>query len=120
MDSHFSTNSSSVGGVPVGGFSSAPKTIVAVDDLFPREARQVVLGKDTRGSLGFHIVGGEDGEGIFVSFILGTRLFRTLINLQSVSCLDKTFVTIAFINFLQLVGRPIRAGYFDAEIKYCR
>ena len=57
--------------MPGGGFSSAPKTIAAVDDLFPREARQVVLGKDARGSLGFHIVGGEDGEGIFVSFILG-------------------------------------------------
>ena len=71
MDSHFSTNSSSVGGAPGGGFSSAPKTIAAVDDHFPREARQVVLGKDARGSLGFHIVGGEDGEGIFVSFILG-------------------------------------------------
>jgi len=70
MDSHFSTNSSSVGGAPGGGLSSAPKTIATVDDHFPREARQVVLGKDARGSLGFHIVGGEDGEGIFVSFIL--------------------------------------------------
>ncbi|XP_047462455.1 disks large homolog 2 isoform X26 [Mugil cephalus] len=42
--------------------------------LFPesdvaREPRKVVLHKGTTG-LGFNIVGGEDGEGIFVSFIL--------------------------------------------------
>jgi hypothetical protein len=34
-----------------------------------REARTVVLSKGNTG-LGFNIVGGEDGEGIFVSFIL--------------------------------------------------
>lgn len=34
-----------------------------------REPRKVVLHKSTTG-LGFNIVGGEDGEGIFVSFIL--------------------------------------------------
>ncbi|CAN0347396.1 unnamed protein product [Lampetra planeri] len=34
-----------------------------------REARRVVLHKASSG-LGFNIVGGEDGEGIFVSFIL--------------------------------------------------
>lgn len=34
-----------------------------------REARTVVLSKGGSG-LGFNIVGGEDGEGIFVSFIL--------------------------------------------------
>ncbi|KAJ8280098.1 hypothetical protein GJAV_G00050510 [Gymnothorax javanicus] len=42
--------------------------------LFPdsdvtREPRKIVLHKGTTG-LGFNIVGGEDGEGIFVSFIL--------------------------------------------------
>jgi len=34
-----------------------------------REPRKVVLRKGQTG-LGFNIVGGEDGEGIFVSFIL--------------------------------------------------
>lgn len=34
-----------------------------------REVRTVVLQKGTTG-LGFNIVGGEDGEGIFISFIL--------------------------------------------------
>lgn len=34
-----------------------------------REPRKVVLKKGSTG-LGFNIVGGEDGEGIFVSFIL--------------------------------------------------
>uniref|UniRef100_A0A669BPL8 Discs large MAGUK scaffold protein 3 n=1 Tax=Oreochromis niloticus TaxID=8128 RepID=A0A669BPL8_ORENI len=37
--------------------------------LFDREPRKVVLHKGSTG-LGFNIVGGEDGEGIFVSFIL--------------------------------------------------
>lgn len=37
--------------------------------LFYREVRTVVLNKGTSG-LGFNIVGGEDGEGIFISFIL--------------------------------------------------
>ena len=35
-----------------------------------REPRRVVLNKGSTG-LGFNIVGGEDGEGIFMSFILG-------------------------------------------------
>lgn len=34
-----------------------------------REPRNVVLNKGPTG-LGFNIVGGEDGEGIFISFIL--------------------------------------------------
>lgn len=36
---------------------------------FYREPRKIVLHKGSTG-LGFNIVGGEDGEGIFVSFIL--------------------------------------------------
>ena len=39
------------------------------DRLFPREPRLVDLVKG-RGGLGFNIVGGEDAEGIFISFIL--------------------------------------------------
>ena len=35
----------------------------------PREPRRVVLQRGSTG-LGFNIVGGEDGEGIFISFIL--------------------------------------------------
>ena len=40
-----------------------------VTTLLFREARSVVLVKGKTG-LGFNIVGGEDGEGIFISFIL--------------------------------------------------
>ncbi|XP_064456687.1 disks large 1 tumor suppressor protein-like isoform X3 [Ornithodoros turicata] len=39
------------------------------DEDITREARKVVLSKGPTG-LGFNIVGGEDGEGIFISFIL--------------------------------------------------
>nr|CAD7408292.1 unnamed protein product [Timema poppensis] len=41
--------------------------LLAITDI--REVRTVVLNKGNTG-LGFNIVGGEDGEGIFVSFIL--------------------------------------------------
>lgn len=37
--------------------------------LLGREPRKILLHKGSTG-LGFNIVGGEDGEGIFVSFIL--------------------------------------------------
>lgn len=37
--------------------------------LLDREPRKILLHKGSTG-LGFNIVGGEDGEGIFVSFIL--------------------------------------------------
>ena len=39
------------------------------DRLFPREPRAINLVKGPAG-LGFNIVGGEDAEGIFISFIL--------------------------------------------------
>jgi len=39
------------------------------DRMFTRDPREVTLTKQ-QGGLGFNIVGGEDGEGIFVSFIL--------------------------------------------------
>ncbi|XP_072573436.1 disks large homolog 3 isoform X3 [Paramormyrops kingsleyae] len=45
------------------------KKQLPVPEQGPREARKVVLHKGSTG-LGFNIVGGEDGEGIFVSFIL--------------------------------------------------
>uniref|UniRef100_A0A6Q2X2G4 Discs, large homolog 3 (Drosophila) n=1 Tax=Esox lucius TaxID=8010 RepID=A0A6Q2X2G4_ESOLU len=51
--------------------SSAPSPAARPDAvaLFGREPRKVLLHKGSTG-LGFNIVGGEDGEGIFVSFIL--------------------------------------------------
>ncbi|XP_070839831.1 disks large homolog 4 isoform X9 [Chaetodon auriga] len=39
------------------------------DDEIPREPRRVLIHRGSTG-LGFNIVGGEDGEGIFISFIL--------------------------------------------------
>ncbi|XP_018119112.1 disks large homolog 1 isoform X17 [Xenopus laevis] len=57
-----------------GRYSPVPKGMLGDDDLtrmdlFYREPRKVVLQRGTTG-LGFNIVGGEDGEGIFISFIL--------------------------------------------------
>ncbi|XP_059172698.1 disks large homolog 4-like isoform X2 [Physella acuta] len=46
----------------------APKASLTEDEP-PRDPRRIVLKKGSTG-LGFNIVGGEDGEGIFVSFIL--------------------------------------------------
>ena len=39
------------------------------DRMFPREPRVVGLSRGRNG-LGFNIVGGEDADGIFISFIL--------------------------------------------------
>ncbi|XP_078122922.1 disks large homolog 2 isoform X3 [Sander vitreus] len=59
-----------------GSYSPLPKHLLGEEDInrldgfsFLREPRKVVLHKGSTG-LGFNIVGGEDGEGIFVSFIL--------------------------------------------------
>lgn len=43
--------------------------IPCLNCIFSREPRRVVLQRGSTG-LGFNIVGGEDGEGIFISFIL--------------------------------------------------
>ncbi|XP_075427248.1 disks large homolog 1 isoform X6 [Ascaphus truei] len=50
-----------------GRYSPVPKGILG-DDL-TREPRKIILHRGATG-LGFNIVGGEDGEGIFISFIL--------------------------------------------------
>ncbi|XP_077963446.1 disks large homolog 2 isoform X39 [Gasterosteus aculeatus] len=57
-------------------YSPLPKHLLGEEEInrldgfsFLREPRKVVLQKGSTG-LGFNIVGGEDGEGIFVSFIL--------------------------------------------------
>ncbi|XP_067143217.1 disks large 1 tumor suppressor protein isoform X2 [Centruroides vittatus] len=47
--------------------SSTPKA--GSEDEIPKEPRKIILNKGPTG-LGFNIVGGEDGEGIFISFIL--------------------------------------------------
>ncbi|XP_069468540.1 disks large homolog 3 isoform X5 [Ambystoma mexicanum] len=49
-------------------YSPVPRHVIGEED-FTREPRKVILHKGATG-LGFNIVGGEDGEGIFVSFIL--------------------------------------------------
>ncbi|XP_029471757.1 disks large homolog 1 isoform X14 [Rhinatrema bivittatum] len=49
-------------------YSPTPKGMQGDDEL-TREPRKVVLHRGSTG-LGFNIVGGEDGEGIFISFIL--------------------------------------------------
>ncbi|XP_071371038.1 disks large homolog 1-like, partial [Centroberyx affinis] len=53
---------------PSGRYSPTPKSTLGDDDV-TREPRKVVLHRGATG-LGFNIVGGEDGEGIFISFIL--------------------------------------------------
>nr|XP_043899504.1 disks large homolog 1-like isoform X2 [Solea senegalensis] len=49
-------------------YSPLPRAMTTDDD-FTRDPRRVVLQRGSTG-LGFNIVGGEDGEGIFISFIL--------------------------------------------------
>uniref|UniRef100_A0A8C4X8A7 Disks large homolog 1 n=1 Tax=Erpetoichthys calabaricus TaxID=27687 RepID=A0A8C4X8A7_ERPCA len=71
MENHI--NSSSFLPHPVtqatsGRYSPVSKAVVG-DEEITREPRKVVLHRGTTG-LGFNIVGGEDGEGIFISFIL--------------------------------------------------
>ncbi|KAM9274228.1 disks large homolog 3 isoform 2-T2 [Morus bassanus] len=81
-DNHISHNSSlgylgsveSKPGYPVppqvtpSRYSPIPRHMIGDED-FTREPRKIILHKGSTG-LGFNIVGGEDGEGIFVSFIL--------------------------------------------------
>uniref|UniRef100_A0A2K5PRX2 Discs large MAGUK scaffold protein 3 n=1 Tax=Cebus imitator TaxID=2715852 RepID=A0A2K5PRX2_CEBIM len=54
--------------VPPTRYSPIPRHMLPEED-FTREPRKIILHKGSTG-LGFNIVGGEDGEGIFVSFIL--------------------------------------------------
>lgn len=95
--------------------------------LFSREPRKVVLQRGATG-LGFNIVGGEDGEGIFISFILaggpadlsgelrkGDRLVsvctHTHINVVCVSCIlsdQLTFLTGAW--FVQVNGVDLHSA----------
>uniref|UniRef100_A0A8C9S3J4 Discs large MAGUK scaffold protein 1 n=1 Tax=Scleropages formosus TaxID=113540 RepID=A0A8C9S3J4_SCLFO len=54
---------------PTTGRSSPTSKVPPGDEEMTREPRKVVLHRGSTG-LGFNIVGGEDGEGIFISFIL--------------------------------------------------
>uniref|UniRef100_A0A8C3P4X3 Discs large MAGUK scaffold protein 4 n=1 Tax=Chrysemys picta bellii TaxID=8478 RepID=A0A8C3P4X3_CHRPI len=49
-------------------YSPIPKEMMGEEDI-PREPRRIIIHRGSTG-LGFNIVGGEDGEGIFISFIL--------------------------------------------------
>ncbi|XP_028816821.1 disks large homolog 3 isoform X2 [Denticeps clupeoides] len=69
---YFCSGSSSSGGlgdVLVPAPSPSPVVCQSLVPYYSREPRKVLLHKGSTG-LGFNIVGGEDGEGIFVSFIL--------------------------------------------------
>ncbi|XP_066097052.1 disks large homolog 1 isoform X11 [Saccopteryx bilineata] len=69
VDNHVSP-SSYLGQTPTSParYSPVSKAVLG-DDEITREPRKVVLHRGSTG-LGFNIVGGEDGEGIFISFIL--------------------------------------------------
>ncbi|XP_055480791.1 disks large homolog 1 isoform X10 [Psammomys obesus] len=69
VDNHVSP-SSYLGQTPTSParYSPISKTVLG-DDEITREPRKVILHRGSTG-LGFNIVGGEDGEGIFISFIL--------------------------------------------------
>uniref|UniRef100_A0A7N8YND4 Discs, large homolog 2 (Drosophila) n=1 Tax=Mastacembelus armatus TaxID=205130 RepID=A0A7N8YND4_9TELE len=70
MENHISSPINKTGLPPISprSYSPLPKHLLGDEDI-NREPRKVVLHKGSTG-LGFNIVGGEDGEGIFVSFIL--------------------------------------------------
>ncbi|XP_034371563.1 disks large homolog 1 isoform X2 [Arvicanthis niloticus] len=69
IDNHVSP-SSYLGQTPASPARYSPiSKAVLGDDELTREPRKVVLHRGSTG-LGFNIVGGEDGEGIFISFIL--------------------------------------------------
>uniref|UniRef100_F6VPE3 Disks large homolog 1 n=1 Tax=Macaca mulatta TaxID=9544 RepID=F6VPE3_MACMU len=69
VDNHVSP-SSFLGQTPASParYSPVSKAVLG-DDEITREPRKVILHRGSTG-LGFNIVGGEDGEGIFISFIL--------------------------------------------------
>ncbi|XP_062311343.1 disks large homolog 4-like isoform X2 [Osmerus eperlanus] len=50
-------------------YSREARRVCVGEDEYSREARRVCVHRGSTG-LGFNIVGGEDGEGIFISFIL--------------------------------------------------
>ncbi|XP_037132546.1 discs large homolog 1-like protein isoform X4 [Syngnathus acus] len=101
------------------------------DDVASWDPRRVVLHRGTTG-LGFNIVGGEDGEGIFISFILaggpadlcgelrkGDRLvsvngvdLRSATHEQAAAALKNAGQTVAIVAHY----RPEEYGRFEAKI----
>jgi len=75
------------------------------DRLFPREPRTIDLIKG-RGGLGFNIVGGEDAEGIFISFILAGSPADTCGELRRG---DRVRKSLFIDNYLQKCWRESKA-----------
>ena len=65
---NFSSSVSSLGRSAASNGGTAARRRLE-DRMFPREPRAVALARGRNG-LGFNIVGGEDADGIFISFIL--------------------------------------------------
>ncbi|XP_077361918.1 discs large homolog 1-like protein isoform X8 [Festucalex cinctus] len=117
-----------------GRYSPTPKSVPGDDDV-SREPRKVVLHRGTTG-LGFNIVGGEDGEGIFISFILaggpadlcgelrkGDRLvsvngadLRSATHEQAAAALKNAGQTVTIVAHY----RPEEYGRFEAKIHELR
>ncbi|XP_049603662.1 discs large homolog 1-like protein isoform X8 [Syngnathus scovelli] len=113
-----------------GRYSPTPKGAPG-DDVASWDPRRVVLHRGTTG-LGFNIVGGEDGEGIFISFILaggpadlcgelrkGDRLvsvngvdLRSATHEQAAAALKNAGQTVAIVAHY----RPEEYGRFEAKI----
>lgn len=85
--------------------------------LSGREPRKVLLHKGSTG-LGFNIVGGEDGEGIFVSFILaggpadlsgelrrGDRILSVSVSASSLLCFFPMSVTVTSLRRISANSR---------------
>ncbi|XP_077414052.1 discs large homolog 1-like protein isoform X26 [Vanacampus margaritifer] len=119
-----------------GRYSPTPKSAPGDDDVVSRrEPRKVVLHRGTTG-LGFNIVGGEDGEGIFISFILaggpadlcgelrkGDRLvsvngvdLRSATHEQAAAALKNAGQTVTIMAHY----RPEEYGRFEAKIHELR
>ncbi|XP_077361866.1 discs large homolog 1-like protein isoform X1 [Festucalex cinctus] len=118
-----------------GRYSPTPKSVPGDDDVSRREPRKVVLHRGTTG-LGFNIVGGEDGEGIFISFILaggpadlcgelrkGDRLvsvngadLRSATHEQAAAALKNAGQTVTIVAHY----RPEEYGRFEAKIHELR
>ncbi|XP_066571233.1 disks large homolog 3 isoform X11 [Amia ocellicauda] len=147
VDNHVSHNSSMayMGGVDTkpayqppqvtpSRYSPVPRHMIGEDD-FTREPRKILLHKGSTG-LGFNIVGGEDGEGIFVSFILaggpadlsgelrrGDRILsvngvnlRNATHEQAAAALKRAGQTVTIIAQYRPEGRAIEYSRFESKI----
>ncbi|XP_041075843.1 disks large homolog 3 isoform X8 [Polyodon spathula] len=115
-------------------YSPVPRHMIGEDD-FTREPRKILLHKGSTG-LGFNIVGGEDGEGIFVSFILaggpadlsgelrrGDRILsvngvnlRSATHEQAAAALKRAGQTVTIIAQYRPEGRNPEYSRFESKI----